>query len=269
MTLDPRKIRALILDMDGVLWRDNQPLGDLAAIFSEINQLGWKVILATNNATKSIDQFLTKLESFDVILESWQIINSAQATAHYLKGLHPDGGPIYIVGEPGMMQTFEEAGFIHSENYPLAVVAALDRGINFQKLRTATLLIRSGVPFVGTNPDRTFPTPEGLVPGAGSILAAIESATDKKPLVIGKPNPAMYQFALERMGTSPDETLVVGDRLETDIAGAQNLNSPSALVLSGVTTEEAALAWEPVPDMIAEDLTDLISNLKDVIAQDA
>ena len=122
---------------------------------------------------------------------------------------------------------------------------------------------------MGTNPDRTYPTPQGLAPGAGSILAMIESATDKKPLVIGKPNPAMYQFALERMGTSPDETLVVGDRLETDIAGAQNLNSPTALVLSGVTTQEEALAWQPVPDMIGRNLTEVISNLKEAIAQDA
>ena len=137
------------------------------------------------------------------------------------------------------------------------MVVALDRGINYEKLRQATLWIRAGVPFIGTNPDRTFPTPQGQVPGAGSILATIEAATDVAPLVIGKPNPAMYQFALERMGLLPEEVLVVGDRLETDIAGAQNLGSPCALVLSGVTDEEKAWQWDPAPD-----LTNVIQELK-------
>jgi 4-nitrophenyl phosphatase len=262
MIFDPAKIRALILDMDGVLWRSNQPIGDLHTIFSDIEELGWKVVLATNNATKSIEQFLGKLGSFGVNLEYWQVINSAQATAHYLSQLHPEGGPTYIVGEPGLVDILEAKGFKHSEEKPIAVVVALDHSINYEKLRTATLLIRSGVPFIGTNPDRTFPTPDGQVPGAGSILAAIEAATDIQPLVIGKPNPAMYQFALERMGTTPVETLVVGDRLETDIAGAQNLGSPCALVLSGVSSEEAAWAWEPSPDIIANNLTDVIRELK-------
>ncbi len=262
MTIYPAKIRALILDMDGVLWRDNQPIGDLQAIFADIAELGWKVVLATNNATKSIEQFLRKLASFGVNLEPWQVINSAQATAHYLSQLYPDGGTTYVVGEPGLVEILEAKGFMYSEENPIAVVVALDRSINYEKLRTATLLIRSGVPFIGTNPDRTFPEPAGQVPGAGSILAAIETATDIKPLVIGKPNPVMYQFALERMGTTPAETLVVGDRLETDIAGAQHLGSPCALVLSGVSSEEAAWAWEPSPDIIANNLTDVIRELK-------
>jgi 4-nitrophenyl phosphatase len=262
MIFDPAKIRALIIDMDGVLWRSNQPIGDLPSIFADIEDLGLKVILATNNATKSIQQFLLKLESFGVTLEPWQVINSAQATAQYLKQHHPGGGPVYIVGEPGLVETLEDYGFNFSKENPLAVVVALDQGINYEKLRISTLLIRSGVPFIGTNPDRTFPTPEGQIPGAGSILATIETATDIQPLVIGKPNPAMYQFALERLGTNPTETLVVGDRLETDIAGAQRLGSPCALVLSGVSDETSAFNWKPNPEMIAQDLTNVIRELK-------
>jgi 4-nitrophenyl phosphatase len=262
MTFDPSKIRALILDMDGVLWRSNQPIGDLPTIFAEIDHLGWQVVLATNNATKSIQQFLSKLESFGVALEPWQIINSAVATAHHLSQQHPDGGNVYVVGELGLVEILAEKGFTHSDTHPLAVVVALDRGINYEKLRTATLLIRSGVPFIGTNPDRTFPTPDGQVPGAGSILVTIEAATDVEPLVIGKPSPSMYQFALERMDTQPEETLVVGDRLETDIAGAQNLGSPCALVLTGVTNEVTAWEWDPAPDLIADNLTNLLKELK-------
>ena len=102
-----------------------------------------------------------------------------------------------------------------------------------------------------------------------ALLATIQAATDVEPLVIGKPNPGMYQFALERMGTAPEETLVVGDRLETDIAGAQNLGSPCALVLSGVTSEEAAWEWEPSPDIIADNLTNVIRELKFLTQLDA
>jgi 4-nitrophenyl phosphatase len=262
MLFDPKKIQALILDMDGVLWRSTQAIGDLPSIFADIKRLNLKVVLATNNATKSVQQFLDKLDSFGVKLEPWQIINSAQATAHHLKQEHPNGGPVYVVGESGLVEILQENNFFVSDENPIAVIVAMDTGINYEKLRKATLLIRSGVPFIGTNPDRTFPTPEGQVPGAGSFLAIIEAATDIKPTVIGKPNPAMYQFALERLGTKPEETLIVGDRLETDIAGSQRLGSPCALVLSGVTSEESAWAWSPSPDLIAYSLTNIINDLK-------
>ncbi len=262
MTFNPTRIRALILDMDGVLWRGDEPIGDLPTLFTEIKRSGLQVILATNNATKSIQEFVLKLASFGVDLDPWQIINSAQATAHYLCQIHPTGGPVFVVGEPGLEEILLEKGFYNSDKNPLAVIVALDRGINYQKLSKATLLVRAGVPFIGTNPDRTFPTPEGQVPGAGSIIATIEAATDVIPAVIGKPNPIMYQFAMERLGTGVEETLVVGDRLETDIAGAQKLGNPCALVLSGVTDQEKAWQWEPAPDMIAENLTQVIQELK-------
>jgi 4-nitrophenyl phosphatase len=262
MIFNPNNVRALILDMDGVLWRSNEPIGDLPTIFSKMQQMDLKVILATNNATREISQFVNKLASFGVNVAPEQIINSGQATAYFLRQKYPEGGPVYIVGEPGLKSILAEEGFTHSEDNPLAVVVALDRGITYQKLTTATLLIRAGVPFIGTNPDRTFPTPNGQEPGAGSILASIEAATDVQPEVIGKPNPAMYQAAMERMGVTPEETLVVGDRLETDIAGAQRIGSPCALVLSGVTSEKQAWTWDPAPELIVSNLTNLIRELK-------
>jgi 4-nitrophenyl phosphatase len=123
------------------------------------------------------------------------------------------------------------------------------------------MLIREGFPFLATNPDPTLPSPEGLIPGAGSILAALEAATGVKPVVIGKPQPEMYRLAIERMGSSVQETLVVGDRLETDIAGGQALGCPTAVVLTGASSEEEAWAWEPPPDIIASDLTNLVQLL--------
>jgi 4-nitrophenyl phosphatase len=248
--------------MDGVVWRGPDPIGDLPTIMDEISQLGWKFILATNNSTRTPSQYLEKLRRFGVSLESWQVINSSQATAHYLSQEYPEGGAVYVVGEEGLENTLTEKGFYHDSSRAAAVVVGMDRTLTYEKLRLATLLIRTGAKFIGTNPDRTFPTPEGLIPGAGAILAALQAATDVQPIVIGKPQPEMYRIALERLGTNPEETLVVGDRLETDIAGAQNLGCPTGLVLSGVTSRKALQEWSLAPDFLAEDLEDLVKQLK-------
>ena len=258
--MDPT-IKALVLDMDGVLWRDNQPIGDLPAIFTKIRQRGWKVTLATNNATLSVEQYLEKLAHFDVTLASEQIVNSTMAVVHYLSQRYPQGGSVYVVGESSLIQTLSESNFINSEKATLAVIVSMDRQVSYEKLRRATLLIRSGVPFVGTNADKTFPMPEGLAPGAGAILAAVEAATSVEPIIVGKPSPEMYRVALERMGVNPASTLVVGNRLETDIAGGQQLGCKTGLVLSGVTGFEAARAWVPSPDWIEPDLTALLDRL--------
>jgi 4-nitrophenyl phosphatase len=254
-------IQGLILDMDGVIWRDRQPIGDLPHIFQEITRLGLRVTLATNNATLSAEKFQEKLAGFGVALESWQIVNSAQATAEYLAQQYPAGGPVFIIGEEGLVSSLADYGFIHSDQSPLAVVAGLDRQLTYQKLCQAALFIRSGIPFIGTNPDRTLPTPDGFIPGAGSILAALEAASDVKPLLIGKPAPEMYRIALGRLQTKPEDTLVVGDRLETDIAGAQALHCLTALVLSGATGIEAALQWQPALDFICEDLEQVLKRI--------
>jgi 4-nitrophenyl phosphatase len=251
-------LKALILDMDGVIWRGDQPLGNLPVIFAEFKRRGYQIIMATNNATLSDDQYLVKLRKFGVELEEWQIISSPDVAANYLRKRYPDGGPVFAVGEPGMIETLAKFGFYQGNQDVLAVVAGLDRQLTYDKLARATLLIRSGALFVGTNSDRTLPMPEGLLPGAGSILAALEAATDVQPVVVGKPEPELYLFALERLMTSPAETLIVGDRLDTDITGAQKIGCHTALVLSGVATETAARNWQPVPDIIAPDLTGLL-----------
>lgn len=245
--------------MDGVLWQGPQPIGDLPSIFNQIQHQGWKVVLATNNSTLTPQRYVERLEMFGVRVEPWQIINSAHAVTNYLTRLYPTGSTVYVIGEAGIIEALVEKGFTIGEDNVIAVVVGMDRQLSYQKLSRATLLIRSGVPFIGTNPDRTFPIPEGLIPGAGAILAALETATSVKPLIMGKPSPAMYQLALERLGTSPVETLVVGDRLETDIAGAQAIGCRTALVLSGVSTESEGLSWQPQPDIITNDLASLVA----------
>jgi 4-nitrophenyl phosphatase len=259
----PSNIKALILDMDGVLWKDDTSISNLPAIFAGIRKQGLKVALATNNATRTVDEYLAKLAGFNVTLEPWQIISSAIAAAEMLGKRFPDGGAVFVVGENGIQRALEERGFKVIANptdrtTPVAVVSSFDRSVTYLKLSRATLHIRTGIPFYGTNPDKTFPTPEGLVPGAGAILASIEAATSVEPIIIGKPKPAMMYMALERLGTQPEETLVVGDRLETDIAAGQAAGCKTALVLSGVSTRQQAEAWQPAPNLIVDDLCTMI-----------
>ena len=253
------EIKALVLDMDGVLWRSSQPVGDLPAIFRRIDDLGLKVICATNNSTSTPEQFAAKLATLGVTLSPEWILNSAQASAAYLNKLHPQGGPVYLVGEIGLQLAFQPFGFWNTDRDVIAVVAGMDRQITYTKLSVASSLIRSGALFIGTNGDKTFPTPDGLLPGAGSILAAIETASGVAPTLIGKPSPYLYQVALERLGTSAEETLAVGDRLETDILGGQRAGMRTALVLSGVSTRADVDRWPTPPDLVAADLAELLA----------
>lgn len=254
-------IHALILDMDGVLWRQNQPIGDLPEIFNIIKSNQLKVTLATNNASLSIAQYLEKLRNFDVHLKPEEIINSSQVLLRYLIQRFPEGGNLYIIGENGLKETLTQDKFKISEDNVFAVAVGMDLHLNYEKLCRATLLIRAGAAFVATNADKTFPTPQGLVPGVGAILACLETASGVSPHVVGKPAPEIYEMAMQRMGVSPQETLVVGDRLETDIVGAQKLGCKTALVLSGVTDLSTAQKWIPAPDIIAKDLSSVLETL--------
>jgi len=252
------QVKALILDMDGVLWKESDAIGDLPQVFNHIQALGLDYVLATNNATKTQAKYVEKLSGFGVQIPEEKIVNSSMAVAYLLRKRFPSGGNVYIVGETGLVEALEHAGFHQAEKDCVAVIASMDRGISFEKLKRATLLIRSGVPFYATNPDRTYPTPEGLIPGAGSLIGSLEISTDVKPIIAGKPNPTLYEFALERLGTLPSQTLVVGDRLETDILGGQNLGCPTALVLSGIATRAEAELHQPPVDVIAESLEELL-----------
>jgi len=122
----------------------------------------------------------------------------------------------------------------------------------------ATLLVRSGIPFYGTNTDKTFPTPRGQIPGAGAWISVITTATNVEPIVAGKPFPFLMDLSMEKLGTKPQETLVIGDRVETDIAAGQAVGCPTALVLTGVSTREEGENWKPKIDIIADDLATLI-----------
>jgi len=252
-----KQVKALILDVDGVLWRNYEPIGELKDILSVFDKKGIAYCFATNNSSKSVSQNIEKLKSFQLHVNPDQIFTSGKATSEVLKERHPDGGEVFVVGMAGLIQTLKEFGFNNGASNPLAVVVGLDKNITYEKLRIASLFIRSGVPFIGTNADNSFPTPEGLIPGAGSLIAALEAASDTKAEIIGKPQPVMFYQALNYLKCAPEDVLVVGDRLETDIAGGQAAGCKTALVLSGVSTREMGEAWKPAPDLILPDLTQL------------
>ncbi len=251
-------VKALILDMDGVLWIGDHPIGDLSRIFSHLDFLGIKYILATNNAVRKPGAHIEKLARFGVTVQPWQVINSAMALAKIMAQEFPGGGPVYIIGEEGICTALADCGFFHQEENVLAVAAGYDRQITFEKLRRATILVRQGKPFFFTNPDKTFPTPDGLIPGAGAFLAFLEASTDVKPVQGGKPYPILYQLAIERLGLPANQVLAVGDRLDTDILGGINAGCRTALVLTGVVTE-CELKDSPIqPDLVAANLANLI-----------
>ena len=258
----PSNIKALILDMDGVIWRADAPIGDLPKTFARIRERGLKFVFATNNGTKTPEEYRQKLSSLGVEVESAQVVTSALAVAHMLSRKYPRGTKIFMIGGPGVREALEEKGFelLSTENAPeaQAFVMGIDRSINFDKVSEATLLVRAGIPFYATNTDRTFPTPRGEIPGAGSWLSIITSATGIQPIVAGKPLPFMMELSLEKLGTTKEETLIVGDRLETDIASGQAVGCPTAAMLSGVSTRAEAEAWSPKPDIIAESLAELV-----------
>ena len=232
-----RELRALIVDMDGVLYRGSTPLPGAQAFLDWLAERGFPHLLLTNNSTLEPQAYERKLAAMGIHVPATRILTSGVATADYLAHNFPPRTRVFVIGESGLVSRVAEQGFTLTDREPQVVVVGMDRAFNYAKLRTAALAIRAGARFVATNPDRTLPTEAGDEPGAGSIIAALEAATSKTPLVIGKPEPYMLEMALTRLKQPPELSAVLGDRLETDILGAQRLGLPSILVLSGVTRE--------------------------------
>jgi 4-nitrophenyl phosphatase len=271
--MELKAIRTLLIDGDGVLWRGSEPMRGINRFFDIVQERGIAWGLLTNNATKPREHLVERLVSYGVDASVEHIFTSATVTAEYMREHYPPGTAVFIVGEVGVVQALRDAGFTvyTGEEMPreevVAVIAGLDRQVTYQKLRIATLLVRSlDVPLIATNPDKTFPAKEGIVPGAGSIIAALEAASGREALVMGKPSPVMYQVAMQQLGGDLLSTVMVGDRFDTDIAGAQLLGLGTVLVLSGVTAPEEAERSEVRPDLILNDIGDLAEELERVTA---
>jgi 4-nitrophenyl phosphatase len=256
--MDFSLIRGVVLDMDGVLWRDDDPLPGLVEFFEFIRSSNIAYTLATNNSYRTPAAYIGKLTKMGVAdVDESLVITSSTATADYMRQHYPSGTRVYIVGGSGLQESLQNAGYMIVDDNAAVVVAGIDPQLTYEKLKRATFQIRAGADFIGTNPDKTFPTPEGLTPGAGSVLAAIEAATDRKPIVIGKPDTPMLETALRIMETPAEQTLMIGDRLDTDILGGQRAGMKTLLVLSGISTQADITKTGIIPDAIFAHLLDL------------
>lgn len=257
MTIPFTSLRAVILDMDGVLWRAKQVLPGVPEFVDFMQQQHISFALATNNSTRSVDSYVERLNSIGFPARPDQVVTSAAATADYIRQHYPPETPLYIIGEAGLHQIMADYGYHEDPDQARVVIVGLDTQFSYEKLKIATLRIRAGADFIGTNGDLTFPVPGGLVPGNGSLLAAVQAATSVTPIVIGKPETIMIEVALLRLGTPPQQTLMIGDRLETDILGAQRAGLPSALVLTGVTPADQTSVDGIRPDGVFDSLLEL------------
>jgi len=249
-----RALEHLIIDVDGVLYRGTEAIPGTGPFLDFLREQGIGFVLATNNATRTPEQYAEKLSSMGVMVRPGEILNSAQATASYLAGIAPQGTRVFVVGQEGLVSALRNEGFDLVEDDAEFVVAGMDFTICYDRLADATLQIRAGAQFIGTNPDRTFPSERGIVPGAGSLLAFLETATDVKPKVIGKPGTAMMEQALTRMGARAGTTAMLGDRLETDILAGQRARLHTVLVFSGVTDQEMLDGSAIQPDLVFQDV---------------
>lgn len=254
------RYRAVLFDMDGVLYRGSTSLPGVPELLAFFDQIGVQYACATNNSTLAPEQYAEKLAGMGIRIPAARIITSSVATRRYLEHRAPRGTPIYMIGMDGLQQAlFADGYFVYDPQAPEFVVTGADFELTYAKARTACLRIRAGATWIGTNPDTTFPTEEGIIPGAGALLAMLRVATECEPYVIGKPGPAMFQTAVEVLGIAPEQTLTVGDRLDTDIAGAHAAGLAGALVLTGITTAAALATSALQPDVVFADLPALLS----------
>lgn len=269
-------IRALIVDMDGVLWHGDKALPGLIEFFKTLRERQIRFILATNNASLTPEQYVSKLERMGVKVALNEILTSGMATALYLKEhADPESTQIFVVGEEGARKPLLDLGFKLTDLYEVKghdsndltkgadiVVCGKDETITWAKLATATLNIRAGAKFIGTNADITLPTERGVILGNGAILAALEVATGIKPTIIGKPEPIMYQQALAMLGIDFNEAAAIGDRLDTDILGAVRTGLRSILVLTGISSEQDVKNSDYQPTWIFPDICAITLALK-------
>ena len=232
----------------------------LREFFAFLRERPIKFILATNNSTRTPQEYVNKLAKMGVTVYPEEILVSGQATARFLAREYPRGTRVHVFGMPSLKQAMTEAGFVLADEDVQLVVASMDREVTYEKLKRATLLIRSGARFIATNLDPTNPTEEGLLPGTGTMIVALETASGTRAKAIGKPEPTMYQLAMEQMGAALETTAALGDRVDTDILGGKRAGLTTICVLSGSSDRAEAEAMGT--DFIFNDIAHLLETWK-------
>lgn len=241
-----KEYKGYLIDLDGTIYLGKEIIPAGKRFVERLQEKKLPFLFVTNNTTKTPQAVAKRLENdFDIHVPEKSIYTASLATIDYMKEASR-GNKVYVIGESGLVDLILAAGFVWDEESPDYVVVGLDTEITYEKFVKATLAIRKGGMFIGTNPDKNIPTERGLLPGAGSMIALVESAVQKAPIMIGKPNAVIMNEAVKLMGLSKSEVLMVGDNYETDIqSGIQN-GIDTLLVLSGFTQKEE-VPHLPVP----------------------
>jgi 4-nitrophenyl phosphatase len=256
-------ITHLILDMDGVLYRGNEPIPRLPELFAFLRERRIPFLLVTNNATRTPQERSEKLARMGVQVSPSEILISAQAVARYLRCDYPAGTRVHVFGMPALRQAMTEEGFVLADDEVKVVVASVDREVTFEKVKVASRLIRGGARFIATNLDPNIPSEDGFLPGSGAMVAMLAAASGVAPTAVGKPEPIMYELAMAQMGARPETTAAVGDRVMTDIIGGKRAGLTTICVLSGAS--DRAEAEAAGTDFIFDDIGHLLDAWREAL----
>jgi glycerol 3-phosphatase-2 len=251
----------VLLDLDGTLWVGDEPCPGAVEAVAALRENGASVLFLTNDVRHAPEEFVRKLWRFGFQASLAEVVTVGAAVQFQLAGRPP--GSAFVIGTQALVDHVAAAGLRILNRTPFAtradvVVIGGHDGLTFDELRIATQAVLRGAELVGATRDRTFPMPDGPWPGTGAVLAAVEAATERTAgLVVGKPEPAMYEAARDRLG--PGRILAVGDRIDVDVVGARRAGLDSALVLTGGTTRAEADAADPAPTHVADSLARLVA----------
>jgi NagD protein len=260
--LEPtREIRSWLMDMDGVLVREEQAIPGADRFLGRLRELGTPFLVLTNNSIYTQRDLVARLAASGLEVPEQSIWTSALATARFLEDQRP-GGSAFVIGESGLTTALHNAGYTLTEREPDYVVLGETRTYSFERITRAIRLIAAGARFIATNPDPTGPSTAGPLPATGSVAALVSRATGVDPYFVGKPNPLMMRSALNAIDAHSETAAMVGDRMDTDIVSGLEAGMETILVLTGVTTREAAERFPYRASKIVDSVADLTGELR-------
>jgi NagD protein len=257
MSESQRPVRALLSDMDGVLVREDRAIPGAAGFVRRLREQGMPFLLLTNNSMFTAGDLRARLSRVGIDVPAESVWTSALATAEFLLEQRPDGSA-YAIGEAGLTTALHDVGYLMTDQEPDYVVLGETRTYSFEAITTAIRLIERGARFIATNPDPTGPSEAGPVPATGSVAALITRATGVQPYFVGKPNPLMMRSALNRIDAHSESTVMVGDRMETDVVAGLEAGMRTVLVLTGSTRADAVERFPYRPTYVRDSVADVV-----------
>ncbi len=255
-----REIHSWLMDMDGVLVREEHPIPGADRFIARLRELGRRFLVLTNNSIYTRRDLAARLRASGLDVPETAIWTSALATARFLEDQRP-GGSAFVIGEAGLTTALHDAGYTLTEREPDYVVLGETRTYSFERITRAIRLVASGARFIATNPDATGPSLEGPMPATGSVAALISRATGVEPYFVGKPNPLMMRSALNAIDAHSETAAMIGDRMDTDIVSGLEAGMETILVLTGVTTRAEAERYPYRASRIVDSIADLLDEL--------